>query len=895
MMILFSARSTMVVLLVIMLCGLQVTASFSSDKPKQVPKPTIIEPLHLKALKARSIGPAVMGGRVSSIAFDPEDPFTFYAGLGTGGVIKSTDNGASLNAIFENEAVAAIGAVAVAPSNAKYVWVGSGEANDRNSSSWGNGVYLSTDGGSEWKNVGLKESKTIAKIAVHPTDSNTAWVAAMGDLWSSGGERGLYKTTDGGKNWKLALTSPGHQSKLGCGDVVVDPSDPNVVLAALYARQRAPWSFTAGPDYTDGQDVGGIFKSTDGGSTWKKLTNGLPGRTGRIGLDIYKKNTRIMAAVVQSDEGGTSSIDSPNSKKGGVFRSEDGGETWVRVNALNPRPFYFSKIRIDPANDQRVFILGFMLHVSEDGGKSFREDFFEKVHPDCHDLRFDPRNSKRILLGTDGGIYQSFAGAKGWAHLNTVAAGEFYRIALDMSTPFRIAGGLQDNLNWVGPSRTRTKEGIVNSDWINIGGGDGFYCVFDPEDPDLVYAESQEGYVHRFNMRTGEAKGLRPEPTEGQERFRFHWNSPLIPSRFEKGTMYLGGNRVFKLTEKGEHFKIISPDLTTQDPRKTLATGSGAENYGVVYTLAESPLSAGMLWAGTDDGKLWVTTNEGTSWTDLTSYLPKAIKGQWISRIEPGSHDVKVAYLAVDGHRSGVYAPMVFRTSDGGKSWQNIAGNLPADGPVKVVREDLMNENLLFAGTEFGLYASLNRGSSWMKFGGLPTVAVDDIVIHPRDRDLVIATHGRSLFIIDDIRPLELLQDSITSKDVHVFPIRSTQGYYPLDGFADWQGASGIFRGSNPPDGAMISYFVKEYSGDPVKVSITNSADKVVANLTGPGTPGLNRISWDLKMTKDLLTDYGGGGQKFIPSGEYKVTLTFGKSKQSEKLSVMIDQGIETR
>jgi photosystem II stability/assembly factor-like uncharacterized protein len=872
--------------------ALSISLSASSQESKS--KQTVFKDYTLKTFSARSIGPAVMGGRVSDIAIDPVDPFTFYVALGTGGVMKTSNDGGTFSGIFESEAVAAIGAVAVAPSNAKYVWAGTGEANDRNSSSWGNGVYLSTDGGGSWKNTGLKNSKTIARIVVHPTDSLTAWVAAMGDLWTPSAERGLYKTTDGGKTWKASLTASSHTNLVGCGDVCINPANPNILYAALYGRLRTPWSFTSGPNLTDGKDLGGIFKSTDGGSSWKKLTNGLPKGTGRIGLSVYAKNPEIVYAVVQSDESGTAPIGDVKSKSGGIYRSENSGEQWTRMNPLNPRPFYFSQIRVHPTDDKKVFVLGFGLHVSEDGGKTFREDYFEKVHPDLHALAFDPRNPQKILLGTDGGIYQSFTGGKGWGHLNRMAAGEFYRITLDMSTPYRIAGGLQDNLNWVGPSMTKTKEGILNSDWINIGGGDGFYCVFDPFDANIVYAESQQGYVHRLNLATGEFKDLRPEPAEGQTGFRFHWNSPLIPSQHSKGTMYLAGNRVFKLTNKGEHWKLISPDLSTQDPKKILTTGSGAENYGVVYTLAESPVKEGMLWAGTDDGKFWITENEGETWKDLTGNLPKEVKGEWISRVEASRHNANTAYLAVDAHRSGKYAPYAYKTNDGGKSWKNISGNLPADGPVKVIREDVQNPNLLFAGTEFNLFVSFDQGSNWMKFGGLPTVAVDDIAIHPRDRDVVIATHGRSLYIVDDIRPLEEFVDSVQKKDAYLFSLRPANGYYPLPGFGDWNG-NAVFRGANPPEGAIINYWVKDFTGDGVKISIANAAGQTVANLSGAGTPGFNRMTWDLKMSNDLLTGYGGEGQKFIPSGEYTVSMSYGKTSQKQKLQVTIAPGIETR
>ena len=855
----------------------------------------MVDALTLKALKARSIGPAVMGGRVADVALDPKDPYTFYVALGTGGLMKTADNGVTFQAVFEKEAVAAIGAVAVAPSDPRVVWVGTGEANDRNSSSWGDGVYLSTDSGGTWANVGLKESKTIARIVVHPSDPRTAWVAAAGDLWRAGGERGLYKTADGGATWRAVLTAPApYADRVGACEVALDPADPSTVYAALYARRRTPWSFASGPEATEGKDLGGIFKSGDGGATWRKLGKGLPGSTGRIGIDVSRKSPGTVYAIVQSHEGGSNDSDGVRSRRGGVFRSEDAGSSWTRTSPLNPRPFYFSQIRVDPENDQRVYVLGFALHVSEDGGRTFREDRFEKVHPDNHALAVDPRSPRRLVLGTDGGVYQSFNGGETWDFLNRMAAGEFYRIAVDDSVPYRVCGGLQDNQTWVGPSRTRTKDGIVNSDWIDLGGGDGFYCAFDAQDPDIIYAESQQGYIHRTNLRTGEIKDLRPQPQEGQTAFRFHWNAPFIASRHRKGVLYLAANRVFKLTGKAEEWTLISPDLTARDPEKIAAVGSGAENYGVIYTLAESPVRAGLLWAGTDDGKVWVTEDEGGRWTDLTANLPAAARGEWMSRIEPSAHDPRVAYLAVDAHRGAGYRPLAYRTGDGGRTWQDIASNLPADGPVKVIREDTANPSLLFAGTEFGLFASLDRGGRWTKLGDLPTVAVDDIVVHPRDRDLVIATHGRSLYILDDIRPLQQLTPEVLAKDAHLFAPPAATAFFMLPGSADWAGKA-VFRGENPPEGVQLTYFVKAYTGDPVKIAISAAGGPPVANLTGPGTPGLSRITWDLKPSKDLLTDYGGEGQKLVRSGDYTVTLTYGKVKHEQKLRVETAPGIETR
>jgi photosystem II stability/assembly factor-like uncharacterized protein len=867
-----------------------------SPAASALPAGPAVSALALKPLKARAIGPAVMGGRVSDIALDPTDAATFYVALGTGGVLKTTDDGASFSAIFEKQPVAAIGAVAVAPSDAKVVWVGTGEANDRNSSSWGNGVYRSTDGGDKWTHVGLADSKAIARVVVHPTDPATAWVAVMGDLWSPGGERGLFKTSDAGKTWKAVLTAPApYGNRVGAGDVALDPKDPNTLYAALYARQRTPWSFVFGPSFTDGKDLGGIFKSTDGGATWRKLSRGLPGSTGRIGLAVFARDPRIVYAVVQSEEGGSSNIDDVQSKRGGIFRSEDGGESFSRVNALNPRPFYFSQIRVDPQEDKRIYVLGFALHVSEDGGKTFREDRFAKVHPDNHALAIDPKSPKRLLLGTDGGVYESYNGGESWSHLSRFAGGEFYRINVDQSRPYRICGGLQDNVNWVGPSRTRTKDGILNSDWINIEGGDGFYCVFDPENPNLVYTESQSGSIHRMDLATGQLKNLRPEPAEGQTAFRFHWNAPLIGSAHRPGVLYLAGNRVFRLTNRGEHWQTISPDLSTQDPKRINTVGSGAETYGVAYTLAESPSKAGLLWAGTDDGKLWITEDDGGHWTDLTASLPAPAKGQWISRIEAGHQDARVAYLAVDAHRTGNYAPLAYRTADAGRTWEPIASDLPAEGPVKVVREDPFNPSVLYTGTEFALFVSLDRGLHWVRLGELPTVAVDDILVHPRDRDLIVATHGRSLYVFDDVRPLQELTAEVRAKDAHLFPPRPALAIHPMPGFADWAGTSGIYRGENPPEGVILTYWLKAYTGDPVKITVTGPNGAPVAKLTGNAAPGLGRVSWDLKPSSDLLTEYGGEGKKFVPAGEYTVTLACGEAKSEQKLRIDVAPGVETR
>ena len=858
-----------------------------------------------------------MGGRVSDIALDPRNPSLFYVGLATGGLFKTGDNGVTFDPIFDRESVQSIGAVSIAPSDSDIIWVGTGEPSDRNSAGWGNGVYRSTDGGGTWQNVGLKDSRAIARVLVHPKNADTAYVAAAGNLWADGGERGLYKTTDAGKTWKLVLQAAApHNARTGCSDASFDPANPEIIYAILYARQRTPWSFTYGVKATNGEDVGGIFKSTNGGSTWKKLSGGLPTQTGRIGLGVAAGNPKIVMAVVQSDEGGTAGISDIHSRAGGIFRSEDGGEKWTRTSAINPRPFYFSEIRIDPSNDQRVYLGGFALLVSDDGGKNFREDLNEKVHPDVHALVIQPGTTpvpkppkpedknkppkppvcQRLLLGCDGGVYQSYAAGKGWEHLNRISSGQFYRVTVDDSRPFyRVAGGLQDNLNWVGPSAVYSKEGVRHSDWTPFTGGDGFYVLFDNADRDTFYGNNQEGYVQRFNVRTGELRELRPEPPEGQPNYRFHWNSPLVMSKHKPGVIYMGGNCVFRLTERAEKYALISPDLTHNDPARTTAVGSGAENFGVVYSLAESPARAGLLWAGTDDGRLWITDNDGGKWNELTANLPEPARGQWIVRIEPGATDANVACVATNAYRTGDDRPMILRTADAGKTWQNITGDLPPNGPVEVIREDPANPRLLYAGTHFGLHASFDQGSHWVKIGDLPSIRVDDLQIQPRTGDLVIGTHGRSIYILDDARPLRELTPEVAAKPAHLFSVRPAFGAYQLVGFADWNG-KGVHRGANPPEGALFTVWLKEFAGDEIKIAITNAAGSPVANLKSAGVAGLTRLNWDLRPTKDMTTEYGGDDpKKLLPAGDYTAELSFGPHKMKQTFRVDIAEGVTPR
>lgn len=891
----------------------------------QEASPRALTRLDLRGFSWRSIGPSNMGGRVADIALSPSDDRTFYAAYATGGLFKTTNRGTSLSPLFDEEATTCIGAVAVADAPAdwsgwqaeesdlteeeradrdraelgrgKVVWVGTGEGNNRNSSSWGHGVYRSTDGGATFEHKGLELTHNIPQLAIDPRDPDTCYIAALGQLWNPNPERGLYKTTDGGETWTAILQI---DDTTGCCDVAIDPANPDTVYAAMYTRTRQAWS------YEGGSERGGIFKSTDGGATWTKLTDGLPSRTGRIGLSIHRADPRIIVAHVESDEGGWGNDPFDNfSRAGGIFRTENGGATWERTSPIAPRSFYFSRIAIDPVDPSRVYLPGWSLLISDDGGRTFTNNPNTRPHVDMHAFEINPDDTDHILMGSDGGLYQSFDRAKTWQFIDTVAVGQFYNIGVDLSEPYRVAGGLQDNGTWMGVNRTGwdsgpdsfmggSNVGITSSEWKFISGGDGFHVAFELGHPegehDYFYSEAQGGYLMRTDLATGVQKQLKPSPKEGEQHFRFNWNAPFFISPHEHTTLYLAGNYVFRLTERGDRWEKISPDLSTRVIEKITTVGSEAETHGTVVSLAESELAPGTLWAGTDDGLIHLTTDGGATWKEIT---PDLVAGRYVSKIEPSRFERDTAYAAIDGHRSGDYGPTVIMTTDAGATWIDITGDLPEapeGGSVKVVREDLANPDVLYCGTERGIFVTLDRGGHWLSLAGtpgddddrgptLPHVAVDDIVQHPRTRDLVIGTHGRSIWILDDASFFGQLPDAL-GEPLHAFDIMPAAPRVTL--WYDGTYGDNFFSASNPPAGAAITYFVADDHYDGATITIADSEGKTVRELTGPGRHGVHRVMWDLQPDPKTSIVDPSLGFLHVEPGDYTVTVAIGEDLESE-------------
>jgi len=884
-----------------------------------------------KSLEFREIGPAVMGGRIDDFAAVESNPNIVYVGVASGGVWKTTNNGTTWEPVFDKEHVSTIGDIAIAPSDPSVIWVGSGEPNNRQSSSWGDGIYKSTDAGKTWKNMGLAETHHIGRVVIHPRNPDVVYAAALGHLWGPNPERGVYKTSDGGKTWNQVLKI---SNDTGVSDIAMDPESPDTLYAAAYTRRRTPFGFNGGSTES------AIYKTADGGATWKKLVKGLPyengGETGRIGLDIYRKDPNIVYALVQHE-------------KGGIFRSEDKGETWKKMSDTDPRPSYYSQVRVDPNNDLRIWVLGAAMFFSEDGGKTFTTRRVQKIHGDFHALWIDPSNSNHIIAGSDGGINWSYDDGKTWDFLNNIAIGQFYEIGLDNEKPYHICGGLQDNGSWCGPSATLGRDGISNEDWTLIHGGDGFYAQIDNVEPWIVYTESQDGYLARRNLRSAQERSIKPEAKVGEPHYRFQWNSPVAVSAHDHNTIYYGGNYFFKSTDRGDSWKRLGNDLTSGIDRnklqifgktpdkQTLSRHDGVQEYPTITTISESPVTADVLWAGTDDGNVQVTRDGGKSWKNVAPQVPGVPRGTYVSRVVASRYAEGTAYVTFDGHRTDDYAVYIFASSDYGETWQAIRRGIPdTAGSVHVVREHPRNANLLFAGTEFGLWISWDRGANWAAFkNNFPTVPVDDIELQARENDLVLATHGRSIWIFDDLTPLEKMDATVAASELTFFPPRAANVWHIYT--RRWSAGQKAFAAKNPPAGAVINYYLKsalppaepkpdsaekkettaesqkpktdepqakpaaklsqkpvetpaaettekssekkEEKQEPkkegkVKIVVTDKDGKMIRELEAPGSAGVNRTNWDLRYnppaepTPEQLEAIA-AGYGFGPRGPY--------------------------
>jgi photosystem II stability/assembly factor-like uncharacterized protein len=844
----------------------------------------------IKDLKWRNVGPANMIGRISDFEALDSDFTQVLCASASGGVWKSVNAGTTWEPIFDDYGSSSIGDVAFFQKNPDIIWVGTGEECCRNSIAWGDGIYKSVDGGKTFTHMGLETTHTIGRVITHPANPDIVYAAATGHTWGYSGDRGLFKTTNGGKKWQKLTNGLPDDGKTGAIDLVMHPTNPDILYVSFWQRLRQPWRFdSGGPN-------GGIFKTTDGGKTWQKLTKGLPtGDLGRIGLAISRSNPKVLMAVVEHSYQPQRTIREEKTQKPnpdfddmkklgtGIYRSENGGNSWKYMNRTNVRPFYYSHIYISPFDDKLVYYLATSMQYSEDRGKTFKT--IRGLHPDFHAMWLDPTNKNRFYVGQDGGASITYDHGKTWILFDNLCLSQFYAVSADLRDPYYVYGGLQDNGTWCGPSMSR--EGMILTDfWYNIGGGDGFYTQNDPTDWRIVYCESQGGNIMRVNVETREAARIRPSQqstynwkdhvpkTSGKEGaaqrqaqpsmfmrqrspFRFNWSSPILISPHNPSTVYFGGDHLFKSVNRGDNWMIISPDLTTNDPEKhSKPTGgitldqTGAERHCTITTISESPITPGLIWVGTDDGNVQLTRDGGSTWTNVRKKVPKVPEGIWVSRIEASRFAEDTCYLTFDGHRSDLFKPYVFKTTDYGKTWKNISGNLPDDGPVYVIREDLKNKNLLFVGTEFAVFFSLDGGKSWTNISlNMPTVAFHDLVIHPRENDLIVGTHGRGIWILDDISPLQQATDKILSSEAHLFE-NGRLGTHWLSLRRGGYGRGNLyFAGENPPMGAMINFYLKDKPTGPVNIEITDATGNLKTTFAVKDAgAGINRLMWDMQF-----------------------------------------------
>jgi len=857
----------------------------------------------ISGLGARNIGSATMSGRVSAVAAtrEPTGKLTIFVGAASGGVWKSEDGGTRYKPVFDEQPVQSIGAIALDPKNSKNVWVGSGESWTRNSVSVGNGIYKSADGGETWAYVGLPNSERVAKIIVSPTGSDTVYAAVPGALWSDSADRGLYKTTDGGKNWNLILK--GANLSTGASTIAMDPNDPNVLFAGLWDFRRKGWTFRSGGDGPDKPSGSGLFRSPDGGATWTEITaeanKGFPKKPyGRIAVAIAPSNNKRIYAFVESTESA-------------LFVSDDGGATWDKRDKSNWmvwRPFYFANLIVDPKNPDRVFKTDGPLILSEDAGKSFATvGGFQGAHGDLHDVWIDPTNTQTVVAGDDGGIWYSYNSGSKWWKGENLPISQFYHVSVDDKDPFRVYGGLQDNSSWVGESQY--PGGIANAQWENMYGGDGFWMFADPADPDYLYAEAQGGFIGRVNRYTHERRDIQPKPNY-KEKLRWNWNTPIALSPNEKGTIYIGAQFLFRSRDQGQTWDRISPDLTTNDPEKQKQEQSGgvtvdnsaAEMHTTIYSISESPKDKNVIWAGTDDGNLQLTRDGAKTWTNVVGNVPGLPKNSWVSWVQAGNFDAGTAYVAFDRHTYGDLAPYVYRTIDFGKTWTPLLtaqDSKGVKGYAHVVKDDFVQSNLLFVGTEFGLFVSIDGGKAWAQFKGsrFPSVAVRDLAVHPRDHDLVVATHGRGIWVIDDITPWRALSPQLLSQEADFVSARPVQQRIDANG----GGAAGAatFIGDNPPDAAVITYYQRSrHLFGKLKLEVLDASGRVVDELPASKRPGLNRVIWSMREKPPRvppavqLASAGTRGPRLLP-GTYTVRMTKAGKVTETQLTVGLDRRVK--
>ena len=876
------------------LAGLGLTAFIASAEETRFNSATI------SGLGARNIGSARMSGRISALAGvkEPSGKITLFVGAASGGVWKSDDGGTRYRPVFDEQPVQSIGAIAIDPKNSKSVWVGTGESWTRNSVSIGDGIYKSTDGGETWSNAGLPKSERISQIVVSPKSSDIVFASVPGALWSDSPDRGLYRTSNGGKTWELVLK--GSNLSTGCSTVAIDPNDPNVLFAGLWDFRRKGWTFRSGGDGANAASGSGLFRSNDGGNTWTEITpeanKGFPKKPyGRIAIAIAPSNSKRVYAFVESTDSA-------------LFVSDDGGATWDKRDKSNWmvwRPFYFANLIVDPKNPDRLFKTDGSMIVSDDAGKSFATvGGFGGMHGDVHVVWIDPTNPQIVFAGDDGGMWYSYNSGSKWWKGENLPGSQFYHVSVDDNDPYRVYGGLQDNSCWVGQSQY--PGGITNAQWENVYNGDGFYTFVDPADPDYIYAEYQGGIVGRVNRHTLQARDIQPRPNY-KEKLRFNWNTPLVPSPNEKGTIYIGAQFLFRSRDHGQNWERISPDLTTNDPDKQKQEQSGgitvdnseAEMHTTIYSISESPKDKNVIWVGTDDGNLQVTRDGAKTWTNVIGNVPGLPRNSWVSWVQSSNFDPGTAYAAFDRHTFGDMSPYVFRTTDFGKTWTPLLTAQDAKsvrGYAHVIKEDLVQRNLLFLGTEFGLYVSIDGGTSWAQFKGnhFPAVAVRDLAIQPRDNDLILATHGRGIWIVDDITPWRALTPELLPQEASFVSARQAQ--QRIEGNGGWPNGDAVFIGDNPPDTAVITYYQRSrHLFGKLKLEALDSSGQVIDELPATKRPGLNRVVWSMRAKPPRvppaaqLAFRSSRGPRLLP-GVYTVRLTKNGKPIETKLTVGLDR-----